>query len=53
MKKHGPKNLVLAVSKRYCVEAAEALPEQIVPFAEVIPAKAVLERIELIARKVG
>ncbi|GDX83485.1 hypothetical protein LBMAG42_52960 [Deltaproteobacteria bacterium] len=53
MKKHGPKNLVLAVSKRYCVEEAEALPEQIVPFAEVIPAKQVLERIELIARKVG
>ena len=51
MKKHGPRNLVLAVSKRYCIGEAEELPDQIVPFAEVIPAKQVLERIEAIARR--
>lgn len=51
LKKHGPKNLVLAVSKRYCTEKAAELPEQVVGFAEVIPAKQVLERIEAVASK--
>lgn len=51
MKKHGPRNLVLAVSKRYCIGEAEEMPDQIVPFAEVIPAKQVLERIEGIASR--
>ncbi len=51
LKKHGPKNLVLAVSKRYCTEKAAELPEQVVSFAEVIPAKQVLERVEAVASK--
>lgn len=51
LKKHGPKNLVLAVSKRYCTEKAAELPEQVVAFAEVIPAKQVLERIEVLTKK--
>jgi uncharacterized protein len=51
LKKHGPKNLVLAVSKRYCTEKAAELPEQVVGFAEVIPAKQVLERVEKLATK--
>ena len=51
LKKHGPKNLVLAVSKRYCTEKAAELPEQVVSFAEVIPAKQVLERIEALTKK--
>ena len=51
LKKHGPKNLVLAVSKRYCTEKAAELPEQVVGFAEVIPAKQVLQRVEKVATK--
>jgi hypothetical protein len=42
---------VLAVSKRYCTEKAAELPEQVVSFAEVIPAKQVLERIEALTKK--
>ncbi len=51
LKKYGPKNLVLAVSKRFCTEKAAELPEQVVPFAEVIPAKQVLERVEAVAAR--
>ncbi len=50
IKKHGPSNLILAVSKRYCVDEAEAMPDQVVPFAEVIPAKQVLDRVEKVAK---
>lgn len=49
LKRHGPKNLVVAVSKRLAGETAD-LPAAVVPFAEVIPARQVLERIETIAR---
>lgn len=49
LRRHGPKNLVLAVSRRLCAAEEEALPEQVVPFAEVIPAKEVLARVEEIA----
>lgn len=51
LKKYGPKNLVLAVSRRYCTEKAAELPEQVVPFAEVIPARQVLERVEVVAAR--
>lgn len=50
LRRHGPKNLVLAVSKRLAGEAAVELPDVVVPFAEVIPAKEVLRRVEAIAR---
>jgi predicted nuclease of restriction endonuclease-like RecB superfamily len=49
LKRHGPTNLVVAVSKRLAGEAGE-LPDAVVPFAEVIPAREVLKRVELIAR---
>jgi len=47
--RHGPANLVLAVSRRLAAEAASALPDAVVPFAEVIPVKAVRARIEAVA----
>jgi predicted nuclease of restriction endonuclease-like RecB superfamily len=50
LKKHGPSNLVLAVSRRYCTEKAADLPDQVVSFAEVIPARHVLEAVERVAR---
>lgn len=46
--RYGPPNLILAVSRRLAGEAGE-LPEAVVPFAEVIPAKEVLRRVELVA----
>ena len=49
--KYGPKNLVVAVSKRYATEKDGELPEAVIPFAEVIPAKEVLRRIEAMAIK--
>lgn len=49
LKRHGPTNLVVAVSKRLAGEAGE-LPDAVVPFAEVIPAREVLKRVEAIAR---
>lgn len=53
LKKYGPPNLVLAVSRRYCTEKAAELPDQVVPFAEVIPARQVLERVEVVASGKG
>lgn len=47
--RHGPSNLVLAVSRRLSAEASAALPDAVVPFAEVIPVKAVRTRIEAVA----
>lgn len=44
-----PPNVVLAVSRKLAAEAAE-LPASVVSFAEVIPPKVVLERIEAVAR---
>lgn len=50
LRRHGPSNLVLAVSRRLCGEGeAVDLPDAVVPFAEVIPAKEVLARVERIA----
>jgi predicted nuclease of restriction endonuclease-like RecB superfamily len=49
LRRHGPTNLVVAVSRRLAGEAWE-LPDAVVPFAEVIPAREVLRRIEEIAR---
>lgn len=49
LKRHGPTNLVVAVSKKLAGEAGD-LPDSVVPFAEVIPAKEVLRRVEAIAR---
>ncbi|NOY27082.1 MAG: DUF790 family protein [Oligoflexia bacterium] len=48
-----PKNVVLAVSKRLCGDKAalpKALAEQILPFAEIIPVKKVVARLEVVAR---
>lgn len=50
LRKHGPPNLILAVSKRMCGEEAEELPDVVIPFAEVIPAREVLKRVEAVAR---
>jgi uncharacterized protein len=50
LRTHGPPNLILAVSKRMCAEAGEALPDVVIPFAEVVPAKEVLRRVELVAQ---
>lgn len=49
LRRHGPANLVLAVSRRLCADEEGELPEAVVPFAEVIPAKEVLARVERIA----
>lgn len=49
LKSHGPANLVVAVSKRYATDKDGVVPDAVVPFAEVIPAKEVLSRIERIA----
>lgn len=46
LRSHGPKNLVVAVSRRLCGDDEGELPEAVLPFAEVIPAKEVLRRIE-------
>ena len=51
LKKVGPKNLVVAVSKRYATDKEGELPDSVVPFAEVIPAKEVLRRIEGVATR--
>lgn len=50
LRRHGPKNLILAVSSKLAGEKGAELPDQVIPFAEVIPAKKVLERIEAVAR---
>ncbi len=49
LSRHGPTNLVVAVSKRLAGDAGE-LPDAVVPFAEVIPAKEVLRRVEAVAK---
>lgn len=52
LERHGPANLVVAVSKKLCGEKETAeLPAAVVPFAEVVPARQVLERIEAIATR--
>ncbi len=51
--RYGPPGLVLAVSKNLATDAALKLPDQVVPFAEVIPAKEVLKRIEALAQPEG
>jgi hypothetical protein len=48
MERCGPSNLVVAVSRKLAGEAGD-LPEGVVSFAEVIPAKEVLRRIEEVA----
>ncbi|MCK6504985.1 DUF790 family protein [Myxococcota bacterium] len=48
---HTPPDVVLAVSKRLCGDKAElpaALAARVVPFAEIIPVKQVLERLEAV-----
>jgi predicted nuclease of restriction endonuclease-like RecB superfamily len=53
MERHGPRNLVLAVSKKLCGDKqAPELDDAIVAFGEVVPAKVVLERIERVATAV-
>jgi predicted nuclease of restriction endonuclease-like RecB superfamily len=49
LRRHGPPNLVLAVSRRLAAEEGD-LPDAVVPFAEVIPAREVLRRIVAVAR---
>ncbi len=46
LKRHGPKNLLIAVSSRLAGDRGEELPEQVISFAEVIPAKKVLAWLE-------
>lgn len=50
MKRYGPQNLIIAVSKRQCGEKTAELGDAVVSFAETIPAKEVLKRVELLAR---
>lgn len=48
-----PPDVVLAVSKRLCGDKAalpKAIAEQILPFAEIIPVKQVLARLDAVAR---
>ncbi|MBM4366702.1 MAG: DUF790 family protein [Deltaproteobacteria bacterium] len=45
LQKHGPRNLVVAVSRRYATEKGE-VPEGVVGFAEVVPAREVLRLVE-------
>lgn len=47
--KNLPANVVLAVSRKLAADKGE-LPKQVISFAEIIPPKAVLERIEVVAR---
>jgi predicted nuclease of restriction endonuclease-like RecB superfamily len=51
LKKHGPKNLIVAVSKRYATDKDSELPDAIVPFGEIVPAKEVLRRVESVATR--
>jgi predicted nuclease of restriction endonuclease-like RecB superfamily len=51
LKRHGPKNLVLAVSARLCGDEDGELGDAVVPFKEVVPARQVLERVERVARR--
>jgi predicted nuclease of restriction endonuclease-like RecB superfamily len=53
LRKHGPANLVVAVSKRYATDKDGELPDSVVPFAEVVPAKEVLRRVEQVAIREG
>jgi predicted nuclease of restriction endonuclease-like RecB superfamily len=50
--RHGPGNVVFAISTRLAVDEADldALPGEVLRFAQVVPAKAVLEAVERIAR---
>ncbi len=48
LQKHGPRNLVVAVSRRYATEKGE-VPEGVVGFAEVVPARDVLRLVEALA----
>lgn len=52
---HGPKNLILAVSRKLLTSKegekfADNFPGEVVPFSEVIPPKAILAAIEKVAR---
>jgi predicted nuclease of restriction endonuclease-like RecB superfamily len=49
---HGPPHLLLAVSKKLAGEKGE-VPEGVIPFAEVIPARELLARVERVAREEG
>lgn len=49
-RRYGPKNLVIAVSRKLAAKTGEELPEGVVTFAEVIPAKEVLKLVEVVAR---
>lgn len=54
LKRHGPGNLVLAVSRKLLGDDGdgdlEGFPGVIIPFKEVVPPKAVLEAIERVAK---
>jgi predicted nuclease of restriction endonuclease-like RecB superfamily len=52
LRQHTPGNYVLAVSKRLgaASEAAQGLPGEVITFAQVVPARAVLDAVERVAR---
>ncbi len=52
LRRHGPPGLVVAVSRKLAGEPG-ALPDEVVTFAEVVPARQVLDRIERAARRPG
>ena len=49
LRRHGPANLVVAVSRRLCGAETEEIPATVIPFTEVIPAREVLRQIEACA----
>ena len=53
LRRHGPGNLVLAVSKKLAVGQKEALddtPVEVIAFSQVVPVKSVLEALDKVAR---
>ena len=51
LRAYGPGNLILAVSKRLVSDASDlaGFGGEVVPFAEVVPARQVLEAVERVA----
>jgi predicted nuclease of restriction endonuclease-like RecB superfamily len=55
LRRYGPGNVILAVSRKLCAggEGAAEPGVELVPFAQVVPVKAVLEAAEKVSRRVG
>jgi predicted nuclease of restriction endonuclease-like RecB superfamily len=54
LRRYGPPNLVLAVSRKLKVDKDQMdLPQQVVEFSEIVPPKAVRAALELVARPIS